>query len=110
MFCELRNRDTSPASSLTRNGTPGIGGELARPHHQQGRRSRDHEYPGTDEPAEIGEGEKECALAPVEVPAGGGEEAGGPHYMSGGLGGISVRRQRSCAEQDRHVVEQPIRP
>jgi hypothetical protein len=70
----------------------------------------DHEHPRTDEPAEIGEGEEECALAAVEVPPGACEKAGGADHMRGRLGAVLVGGERGRAEQDCHVVVQPVGP
>src|SRR5438132_5966041 len=76
--------------SLIPHRLPGVRGELAPPGHDDDERRCRQQDPGADEPAEIAEREEEGALAAVEVPPGGFEQARRAHHMGFGFRRVAL--------------------
>src|SRR5260221_12301512 len=89
---------------------PGIRCELPAPNDDHDRCRRYEQTPGTDEPAEIVQGKKEGALAPIEMPTRGLEHSRGPYDVRFGLRRVALCGRRHRAEQDGDIVEQPVGP
>src|SRR4030088_1367455 len=89
---------------------PRVRCELPAPGHDDDGGRRHEQYPRTDEPAEIAERKEERALAAVEVPAGGLEQARGADDMRLGFRRVALACRRHRSEQDRNVIEQPVGP
>src|SRR3978361_912519 len=90
VFC---SRSTTCRTS-TSHCLPGIRGELPPPGHDHDRGGGCEQPPGADEPAEIAERKEECALAAVEMLAGGFEQARGAYDMRFGFWRLLFRGRR----------------